>query len=339
VTDFGGGTSSCLQMARTVSTNDAGHGLAVERLPADRQTGGHACTGHGTQPEQSGSPPLRIGGDERKGIARSALVAVPSADVDEQEQAEFRDLLKKLDGIGPWLDRISPAAPEQSPRAGSSLAGDDKRVCPYQTSHAAWHAISHAVDHLHMLRLTLREAQIINMYSPYSLVRGALENASTTVWLLAPARRLDRLMRRLRLQVADIRSGERARKLAGQIGPRTLKERIDQVETIASREGLDERQLHNRPGFSEIVRTAGGHTVGEQIPELIWRLCSGMAHGDWWATLSASQRIELPGAPAGVVHNTIEANVTTLHFTMRVAVDMTAFAWQFYDQRARSPYT
>jgi hypothetical protein len=44
VTDFGGGTSSCLQMARTVSTNDAGHGLAVERLPTDRQTGRHACT-------------------------------------------------------------------------------------------------------------------------------------------------------------------------------------------------------------------------------------------------------------------------------------------------------
>jgi hypothetical protein len=259
--------------------------------------------------------------------------------VDKREQAAFRDLLKTLENVDPWLDRIRPDGPEQSPQPGSSLAGDDNRVHPYETSHTVWHSISHAVDHLHMLRLALREAQIINMYSPYSLVRGALENASAAVWLLAPPSRPDRVLRRLRLQTADVRSGERAKALVGQLGPRSLQERIGELEAIARRVGLDSRQLHSRPGYGEIVSIAGGHTpIGGQLAKFIWTLCSGIAHGDWWATLSASYRIELPGAHAGLVHNSVQADVNTLMFTTQVATHMTALAWDFYDERGRSPY-
>ena len=68
--------------------------------------------------------------------------------------------------VDDWLSRIDPGAERQRPAPGSPLRGDDDRTHPYETSHAAWHALSHAVDHLHCLRSLLRDAQVIHMYAP-----------------------------------------------------------------------------------------------------------------------------------------------------------------------------
>ena len=66
------------------------------------------------------------------------------------------------------------------------MQGDDDRLNPYHISHASWSSLSHAVDHLHCLRAVLRDAAIVPMYAPYTLVRAAFENACAAVWLLQP---------------------------------------------------------------------------------------------------------------------------------------------------------
>jgi hypothetical protein len=177
------------------------------------------------------------------------------------------------------------------------------------------------------------------MYSPYSLVRVALENASAAVWMLAPSSRAERITRRLRFAALDIRNGEKVKELLGHAGPRTREDRLDVLRGIARREGIDERQAIERVTYEEIVRSAGNQTaVGEVTTCVIWKICSGIAHGDLWTTITALERVELPGAPAGTAHLRISANVETLFYTTYFAFNMARLAWRLLDERSRSPY-
>jgi hypothetical protein len=123
--------------------------------------------------------------------------------VNDNEQRHVQKLLHGLEQVDGWRARINPDGPRSAPPDGSPLKADNNRTAPYQLGHAAWHAISHAVDHLHCLHALITDAQLLNMYAPYTLVRAALENASAAVWLLAPASRSDRITRRLRLAALD----------------------------------------------------------------------------------------------------------------------------------------
>ena len=68
------------------------------------------------------------------------------------------------------------------------------------------------------------------------------------------------------------------------------------------------------------------------------KLCSGIAHGDFWTTWSAAQRVELPGAPDGAGTFKIEASVKMLMYVTTLARQMTKQGWQLYDQRSRPPF-
>jgi hypothetical protein len=244
-----------------------------------------------------------------------------------------------LDRIDPWLGRMDPAGTHPDPAERSAMSRDDKETNPFQMSHAAWHALSHAVDHLHCLRGLVKDAHLMHMYAPYSLVRAALENASAAVWLLHPDDRGERTLRRLRFAALDIRNGEEARRLVGApAGRKTEAERIEQVRALAQRRGVDERAvLRKRPvSYGEIVKAAAGTRWSGETPYLItWKMCSGIAHGDLWTTINVMSRDELPGAPPDIAHLKITASVQTLMLGIFFAVDMTDAGWGLYDERSR----
>ncbi|MEH1058402.1 hypothetical protein V6U89_24725 [Micromonospora sp. CPCC 206171] len=252
-----------------------------------------------------------------------------------EEQQLFAEMFRHLDKIEPWLKRMDPEGPRARPQERSDLSRDDKEVHPHQLSQAAWHALSHAVDHLHCLRTLLKDAHVMHMYAPYSLARAALENASAAVWLLAPDDRAARILRRLRFTALDIRGGEAMQKLLGVTGPRTEAERLDQLKAIAKRRGIDESAAIKHVGYAEIVKAAGDTMPGGNKPYLLtWKMCSAIAHGDLWATLNVVSRTELPGAPAGVAHMRITANAQSLFFAVFFAVAMTTAGWHLYDRRS-----
>jgi hypothetical protein len=259
--------------------------------------------------------------------------------VDDKDAPHYAGLLRVLSGLDPWLARIDPVPGRPRPSPGSSLRADDKRVHPYELSHASWNSLIHAVDHLNCLRTLLRDAQVIHMYAPYSLVRSALENACATVWMLQPARRTDRLARRLRLAASDVRSNEQAKKLTGKVGPRSEAQRLEEIRSIASRSGVAEAEAVRKVGYGEIVRSAGSMPGPETVViPLIWRMCSGIAHGDLWTTLQIAERVDLPDAPPGMGSFKVTANVKTLRYVATFATQMTALGWRLYDQRSSAPY-
>jgi hypothetical protein len=175
--------------------------------------------------------------------------------VNKEDRSHFPELLRALDESDTWAARIGPGAERLRPAPRSPLRGDDDRAHPYELSHAAWHSLSHAVDHLSCLRALLRDAKVVHMYAPFSLVRAALENACAAVWMLQPPRRADRLARRLRFAVTDIRNGEQVKQVIGQPGPRSERERMEEMRAIAGRAGVDEAAVRRGAPYSEIIQT------------------------------------------------------------------------------------
>lgn len=258
--------------------------------------------------------------------------------MDDEDGKHLAETLRVLNEAGAWAARINADASRVRPAPRSSLRGDDDRTAPYQLSHAVWHSLSNAVDHLSCLRVLLGDAKIIHMYAPFTLVRAALENACAAVWLLQPPRRKLRLARRLRLAIGDIRNGEQARQLTGQLGPRTEQERLDQIRDIASRAGLDAAAVRSKATYTEIVTAVDGTGPANSTIEVCWKVCSGYAHGDLWTTLGASRRAELPGTgEEGVGTFKIEANLRLLMEVTAIAVGVTRWGWQLHDQRCQPP--
>jgi hypothetical protein len=251
--------------------------------------------------------------------------------MDARDEADFGGLLGVLAEVDGWIARMGADGARQGPEPGSPMQADDDRLDPYQLSHVCWSSLSHAVDHLSCLRALVRDAHVLHMYAPYTLVRAALENACATVWMLKPPASEDRISRRLRFAVSDIRHGEDARAITGQAGPRTKQERLDQIAGIGSRSGLDPRLMSRAAGYQEIVDAAGDD---RQLTELMWRVCSGMAHGDLWTTFAASQLARLPGASPKVGTFAVTANVGLLRQMAEIAALMTRQGWQLYDQRS-----
>ena len=82
-----------------------------------------------------------------------------------------------------------------------------------------------------------------------------------------------------------------------------------------------------KPGqrFKAAKLEQAAHLYGEAASAiyLSWKLCSGMAHGDFWPTWGAMQRVELPGAPKGTGTFKIEADVKLLMYVTAFAVNLT----------------
>jgi len=139
--------------------------------------------------------------------------------MNDEDGRLLTELLGVLGESEPWARRPSSAAGLE-PALRSPMRGDDDRLHPYEISHAAWHSLGHAVDHLTCLLVLLGGVRVVPMYAPFSLVRAVVENTCAAVWMLQPPQRPERLIRRLRFAVTDIRNGEEAKEITRQPGPR-----------------------------------------------------------------------------------------------------------------------
>lgn len=131
-------------------------------------------------------------------------------------------------------------------------------------SHAVKMEITAAVDHLHAL-CVLVFSGFLHLAAPATLARGALETASTAIWIMSPTGRNERITRALQWAVLDIRDSDRATTGAGIPVPTPLQDRLDKVETVAVRRGLDFAKI--RVGFTSThaVTAAEAHTKSLRV--------------------------------------------------------------------------
>jgi hypothetical protein len=264
------------------------------------------------------------------------------------EQQDLRKLLQLLERAMPWEQLTGNPSNEWQVQVGSALAGDDAKTAPYQLSHAAWHALTVAVNHLSCFRDSLlgelKEDHLtarIHTHAQSSLVRGAIENSARAVWLLGPAKRQTRVSRRLALEAMEVRSSYRLRTLARAPANRTQQERENQLRELAVAAGVpasDVKKTLRSPRYHDIVREAGDQMVlGADITEFIWSGCSSLAHGDLSGTLGLLNK-EIVARDKDVAYTRVTGSISGLYWSTVGAALMIEHGFNLYLDRAARHY-
>jgi hypothetical protein len=243
------------------------------------------------------------------------------------------------------LRRLSDAAVQWAGRratpggfavaAGSALVGDDNVSNPFQVSTALITCLDAAIDHLHGLYALVLQSGFLHVNTPATIARGALESASTAIWIAKPPGRDERVRRTLAWFWQDVRDGDTAATGAGITVPTELSVRQDKLKNVAAARGLDPKSITSFTS-TEAVKSAKEHLGTESIDVLLmWRLCSGFAHGRAWPNMgfAGTTNTPLPGRPDMTlikVENSYErvlAMALASHQATKAAIDL-------FDQRA-----
>jgi hypothetical protein len=222
--------------------------------------------------------------------------------------------------------------------SGSPLSGDDAAANPYRVSDAAQVCLVSAIDHLHALCALVLHSGYLHATAPFTLARGVLETAAAAVWMLCPAGRDDRVRRALQWNAKDIADGDRAARSAGVPVPVSLQERMDKLEVVAARRGLDFAGIRRGYTSSEAVKAAEEHldtAMGVLFP---WQFASGHAHGRRWNVLGVVQGMHVtPAAEPGVSTLRIEGDYRLVLYPAWAAEEVVSGAVQLFDRRAAAP--
>jgi len=242
-----------------------------------------------------------------------------------------------------WRQRMESGS--TVPAAGSSLAEDDEVTHPYLLSQVADGQLVSATDHWDALRTLLQDSHVVHARAPFTLLRAAIENSATAVWLLAPADRGERVLRRLRLEWKNFADQENAEQLiAGE--PWTSRvDRKTQLQRIARDSGLTEEmvsQVASSPvAFRTVVRTAAAEAprcgITDVQAEYCWMAASGIAHAQRWAVMSSDvlQRRAVPGAPEGSIRLALSISEEALIGIARVGYAITMEGWRLLTEGCR----
>jgi hypothetical protein len=190
------------------------------------------------------------------------------------------------------LAEAADTAQEQPVEHGSEAALLDELTKPRQWSSAVSNALWGSVDHLQTLVDLLRLP--VRPLAPYTLLRAAVENASLALWLVAPSERETRLLRALRLAIADVRDSGPVHEIAGNtIDPVAV--RVAKIVSAGKRAGLTDTQLKQKDSWTEIVTAADRvfHRRGDRAVEFSWRAGSGIMHARDWARMAVLERGEV----------------------------------------------
>jgi hypothetical protein len=269
------------------------------------------------------------------------FLAVTISDGEQQDLQRLKQLFSTFDGLG---RRITSPEHLLRPAPGTVLAEDDRQSDPFQVSHAAATALTVAVDHLLALRRMTEDCRVcqpsrmtFQITAHWTLLRAAMEGASRAIWLLGPEDRSERVVRALRLQADNVTNSDAAAALLPS-GPRRPKiERIARVKEIAVRAGVSAGDAVTTVRYREIVRYAGdliAHDAGRF--ELLWRACSGAAHGDIWAVLNLQDRKTIDSAN-GVTTAQLTVSVSGLSTVARAATALATAGFGLFDRRDRRP--
>ena len=101
------------------------------------------------------------------------------------------------------------------------------------------------------------------------------------------------MRRRIKLHVRDIRNGQEFRELIGEDPPRPAEERLAELVTMGAPFGIPQDDvLGGTVGYARILADAGTESprISDTGPLALWRMCSGLAHGQQWATFGVLDR-------------------------------------------------
>ncbi|GAA1263187.1 hypothetical protein [Arthrobacter pascens] len=180
-----------------------------------------------------------------------------------------------------------------------SLIAADDRVCPgvELSSHIGHHLVPSAIDHIWYLTSSISGTRNFPVFGAFTLARSTIETASTMLWVMAPYDRRTRLMRHLRLEVANVNAARKMMQSQNEVGtfmgysvaPDAPDEfvagRRAAVMAAAERLELSSAEIERPPTITSIIKEAAQESGESPQVFLDWQIASGAAHGKSWSGL------------------------------------------------------
>ncbi|GAB3147396.1 hypothetical protein GCM10027290_30610 [Micromonospora sonneratiae] len=234
------------------------------------------------------------------------------------------------------LERLRhPDAGSLAVHAGSILAVADAAAAPFTVSHYAARHLDFAIDHLTAIRALIVKADMLPTYAAFTLLRAAVENLGSAMWLISGKDATERVLRALQTQYRDAMDFQKADALLEPHFPELTRSdgiggRLDQVRAVAGRNNLSMVKVKKKDPWNQIVRSLGFDDKTADMAENLWKSCSACAHGDEWAyTLMDFE--ELPGSTAGIVRLKIAPPPAMLASMLSLTLTMAEHVLDLYD--------
>ncbi len=222
----------------------------------------------------------------------------------------------------------------------SSLAGDDLAT-PYMPVTSLFIGrLAVATDHLRGVQVAVQDSGWkVTAMSMFTLIRSAYESAAVAVWLLAPTSRDDRVLRALQLAV-DARKSLHTVQMEAMGADERYASVLAKLERDRdARPALIGARLDKLPSITARIKEATPHLPVDFLPPItLWRLASGIAHGNMqmMRTVLEHKQLEDFGTDR-TAHFRMTTSVGTLAMFYVAAFDMVTAAVELYEQRNISP--
>ncbi|MGN5240676.1 hypothetical protein [Rhodococcus sp. SJ-3] len=234
---------------------------------------------------------------------------------DEAEDAAFRSVTANLRFAGTLHGKLEQGRYTIEPL--SDLAADHERLPDLRLVDSVNRSLHHSFDNLWALNVLLRKDGPQH-FAPYTLIRAALETASTAVWLLAPSDQGERLARRIRLEIDDASEAKKVANAAGRAGNSEWERRKADLDAALERAELS-RPDGDRLSYVTIVQGIDEAAGTQLSTEVAWRVSSGMTHGK----LYAFQALAVEGSRRRTEDGLIEADYTPSWHSLAVVLGIT----------------
>jgi hypothetical protein len=248
------------------------------------------------------------------------------------------DMLAQVDG---WHDQSQRGIPETE--SGSDLDGDRLEGPDYTVSDLARTGCGSALDHLSAFSHLVQHTGVLHPLTPFTILRSAIENASQAIWVLAPDDRMQRITHVLKLAHENARQQAAAIMLLPDKDSEANQKRRQRTAKIcaeAKRLGISEQTVSAKLEMRRIVADVGGQMFPNRghraaVNELIWRSCSGMAHGRKWAMMTLLS-VEVPATAKPGDQIPIHSDDENLTSVFDCGYQLTGRALGLYERRRQA---
>lgn len=225
---------------------------------------------------------------------------------------------------------------ELSPR--SSLAGDEA-AAPYNSvPDQIVNLLGTALDHLHGLQVSVESSGgALLAMSSFTLIRSAIEAAGTGLWLLQPVARDERLLLAMRLTRDNRRQLRSVLTDLGKSDPGF--EVVDQrlKDQLAGRPELAGADLTKVESVTERLRSIATMVPpGHHPPLVIWRMASGIAHGNTSMMTAVLERQQTEAFDGRSASFNVTSSFVTVSMFYDAALDMIEALLDLFDRRNES---
>lgn len=204
---------------------------------------------------------------------------------------------------------------------GSLLHLADAMSEPHQASHVVGYLLLTAVDHLHALRMVIVDAGSQHIFAPYTLIRGAIENASTALWVLQQDEPRSIAVRALTLEYRGLLDQIRAARAVDHTAE-IDKDLQDIFTACLDRHGFTQKEVKTALQHLPLIDEISTH-FHVRNAALTWQFCSAAAHGRQWAWryLTVFQAQDDDGV-SKVLNGQLTSNETIIAYSLNTACNV-----------------